>query len=145
MNRRQFGLRAAALVATPLLPALPARTAAAPLSGTAARIYPWAAQYARTHGSASAARIARVFQIAPEAAAQVAEQLVAKGITAAPVAGVAKAVNPISWKKLYSAPTPAKAALTEQLKKLADHLPREAPIKATEAESEPTPEGQSTD
>ncbi len=150
MNRRQFGLRLAALSAAPLLPALPA-AAAQPLSGTAARIYPWAAQYARVHGSASAAQIASVFNISPAAAGQVAQQLIAKGVTSAPALGVMKAVKPISWEQLYR---PAPASLPTQLKETAQKLLRAADLEATderaplteatETGSEPTPESRPT-
>ena len=149
MNRRQFNASLGALAAAPLMPALPASAATAPtaLSATAARMYPWAAQYARVHGQASAATLASAFKIPPHIAAEVSAQLVAKGV-ATPAAGATlRAVQPVDWSTLQrvqsSAPAQHAPQLKDSLRKLSE-AQEPAPTEATGAELEPTPEDQSS-
>ncbi len=150
MNRRQFTASLGALSAAPLLPALPVAAASAPvLSPSAARIYPWAAQYARVHGQASAATLASVFKIAPQAAAEVSAQLLAKGVVTSSAGGALRAVQPVDWSSLRTLPRP-QPQLAQKLKdgldKLNEFSSDNTPVtEATGSESEPMPEDQSSD
>ncbi|MBU2980755.1 hypothetical protein KO498_02905 [Lentibacter algarum] len=146
MNRRQFTFSLGALTAAPLIPTLASAGApTAALSSTAARIYPWAAQFTRVNGQASAAKLVQVFRISPQAAAEISAELVSKGVVTPAAGGALQAVKPVNWKALYAGHTSAPVQAVGKLKgKMRDAL--ENSLKeATVSESEPTPEDQSTD
>ena len=146
MNRRQFTFSLGALTAAPLIPTLAsASSAPVAMSGTAARIYPWAAQFTRVNGQASAAKLAQVFKLSPEVAAEVSAQLVSKGIVTPAAGGALQAVRPVNWKALYSGNTSAPAQVVSKLKDKLQSTLKETVKEATVSESEPTPEDQSTD
>ena len=156
MNRRQFNTRLAALGLAPLAP-LPtaAPAAAAPLSGTAAMHYNWAARYARVHDACSPERLARAFRLAPETATEIFVKLQADGVITAPgLSGLARAVNPINWDLQFSpsAAQTTRAALSRRLRRVLDPSEtgtpepdeRAASEAATKTESARSPEAPST-